>query len=103
MNLATLAYDMRAAGIKSLALELADDSGSPPLVFSDERPTMAPGDIDPRNTERDPGNEVSDANRAEPKPPHQCLSPGCGQDNGGVMGKLKSLCRTHALAQMGIK
>ena len=86
--LENLVIDMRALGIKSIALELTDDGRvMAPLV--DDRPTLPP----------DPEVEAEFQATAG-----QCAEPGCGEPSGGVLGgKLPHLCRKHAFAHMGIK
>jgi hypothetical protein len=92
MNLALLAYEMRAAGIKSLALELSDDSGPPAIASPDDRATLAP-DADPAFVEPEFRGD-----------PNQCAMEGCGEPNGGVLGgKLKQFCRKHAFQRLGVK
>jgi hypothetical protein len=87
MNLALLAYEMRAAGIKSLALELQDEPSSPPLATDEERPTLAPGDTD-----------------APPKDPELCAHDGCGEKRGGIFNGVGAhLCRTHAFQSAGVR
>lgn len=87
-----LVIDMRALGIKSLALELSDDSGAPAIALPEERATLAPDD--PSATVIEPEFATST----------QCAEPGCGEEPGGVLGgKMKHLCRKHAFARMGIK
>lgn len=91
-----LCIDMRALGIKSLALELetlpselpspthADDGQ---LTQSRERDTLTPGDPE-----------------AESKDPKLCIAPGCGETNGGLFGGSAggAFCRKHALARAGV-
>lgn len=88
MNLALLAYEMRAAGIKSLAIELSD-SDQPST--DRERDTLAPGVIEP-------------AEPAEPKDPTLCATPDCGEKAGGIFnGIARHMCRTHAMQQAGVR
>lgn len=90
-----LVIDMRALGIKSLALELSDDSGPPAIASPEDRATLAPDDLPPV-----PPTEVEPEFAAST----QCAEPGCGEEPGGVLGgKMKHLCRKHAFARMGIK
>jgi len=89
-----LVIDMRALGIRSLALELSDDSGTPAIAPSDDRATLAPD-------EPETPPEVEPEFRGDP---NQCAVEGCGEPNGGVLGgKQKALCRKHAFAKLGIK
>jgi len=88
MNLASLAYDMRAAGIKSLSIELADETPTVPMSPID-RDTMAPPETEP---------DLS------PKDPRLCVSPGCTSERGGLFGGVAAeFCREHALAKAGVK
>ncbi len=88
MNLALLAYEMRAAGIKSLAIELSD-SDQPPI--DRERETLAPGAIEPSEP-------------VEPKDPTLCAMPDCGEKAGGIFnGIARQLCRNHAMQQAGVR
>jgi hypothetical protein len=83
-----LVSNMRELGVKSLALELADNnSGLPPEQPSKERPTMAP-DAEP-----------------EPKEADQCMAPGCADKRGGLFGGAAGgrYCRTHALQLAGVR
>lgn len=93
MNLALLAYEMKLAGIKSLALELSDDSsGSPAIAHSEERATLAPGDLPPAAPE------------PEQKGENQCAFPGCGGERRGLFGGVGSaFCRNHALQKAGVR
>ena len=90
-----LVIDMRALGIRSLAIELSDDPSSSAVAFStEERVTLAPGDPAAPT-------EVEPEFRGDP---NQCAVEGCGEPNGGVLGgKQKALCRKHAFAKLGIK
>lgn len=92
----TLTYliaEMRELGIKSLALELSDDSGSPAIAYSDDRATLAP-DASPAAPETEP----------EPKDPKLCVALGCGAEKRGLFGSIASdYCRTHALQKAGVK
>lgn len=91
MNLALLAYEMRAAGIKSLAIEL-EQPGSQP--FDPERPTLTPGDL----------SAAEQAEQGEPKDPALCIVPDCGEKAGGIFnGIARQLCRTHAMQQAGVR
>jgi hypothetical protein len=88
MNLALLAYEMRAAGIKSLAIELSD-SDQPPV--DRERDTLTPG-----------------ADKPEPEPPKDptlCIAAGCGEKAEGLFaGRAgREFCRGHALQQAGVR
>ena len=88
MNLASLAYDMRAAGIKSLAIELADETSTVHLSPID-RDTMAPPETEPDLPTKDP---------------RLCVSPGCTSERGGLFGGVAAeFCREHALAKAGVK
>lgn len=89
MNLASLAFDMRAAGIKSLTIELADE-GAPSVALSPiDRDTMAPPETEPD---------------LPPKDPRLCVSPGCTSERGGLFGGVAAeFCREHALAKAGVK
>jgi hypothetical protein len=95
-----LVIDMRALGIRSLALELSDDPSqvSPPTPSDErERETLPPGDF----SSPEPQPEVEPEFRGDP---NQCAVEGCGEPNGGVLGgKQKALCRKHAFAKLGIK
>ena len=93
MNLAMLAYEMKAAGIKSLALELQDESSLPmPPGNVVERPNPAPGDL-PTERETEP-----------PKDPRLCVAPNCQSERGGLFGGIAGeFCREHALARAGVK
>jgi hypothetical protein len=88
MNLASLAYDMRAAGIKSLAIELTDEPGGVPMSPMD-RDTMAP----PAESD------------LPPKDPKLCAAAGCTSERGGLFGGSAAgeYCREHALAKAGVK
>ncbi|HKY41373.1 MAG TPA: hypothetical protein VJN18_35815 [Polyangiaceae bacterium] len=97
MNLALFIYELRALGVKSLALELDDGSGSATLpADSRERPTLAPDAIVPAEQAREP---------EPPKDPEMCAHEGCGEKRGGLFrgGVGGKYCRAHALAQMGIR
>lgn len=88
MNLALLAYELRAAGIKSLALEL--DDGSRFAIPGEERPTLAP--------------EANSDTEAPPKDPELCAAEGCGEKRGGIFGGVGGhLCRTHAFQAAGVR
>jgi hypothetical protein len=90
MNLASLAYDMRAAGIKSLAIELADDAPTVSMSPMD-RDTMAPPEGDPEPD-------------LPPKDPRLCVALGCTSERGGLFGGVAAeFCREHALAKAGVK
>lgn len=80
-----LIIDMRELGIKSLALELSEDSGSPAIAHSDDRATLAPD--------------------AEPKRENQCTAPGCEAEKRGLFGGgiASDFCRTHALSKAGVR
>ena len=88
MNLATLVYDMRAAGIRSLSIELSEADQSPLAGLSPmDRDTMAPAEPD-----------------LPPKDPKLCVSPGCTSERGGLFGGVAAeFCREHALAKAGVK
>ncbi len=89
-----LVIGMRQLGIKSLALELSDDSVAPPIVTPEERTALAPGDL-PAEPPLEPEFRGD---------PNQCAHVGCGEPNGGILGgKQASLCRKHAFEKMGIK
>jgi hypothetical protein len=86
MNLASLAYDMRAAGIKSLAIELEDDVPTVPMSPM-ERDTMAPPEGD----------------QAPPKEPGTCVEGECQSKAVGILGGIgRQYCRTHALQRAGV-
>lgn len=86
-----LVIDMRALGIRSLALELSESPGSPPIALTDERPTLAPGDLPPET-------------EAEPKDPSLCSYSGCGEKAGGILGGVgRHLCRMHAFQAAGVR
>lgn len=89
MNLAILVYELKALGIKSLAIELSD-SDQPPI--DRERETLAPGAIEP-------------AEPAEPKDPALCAEPDCGEKAGGIFGGRagRGFCRAHAFAKAGVR
>lgn len=88
MNLALLAYELRAAGIKSLALEL--DDGSRLSLPSEERATLPP--------------EANSDTEAPPKDPDLCAYDGCGEKRGGILGGISShLCRLHAFQKAGVR
>jgi hypothetical protein len=89
MNLALLAYEMRAAGIKSLALELSESPGSLPAPY--ERDTLAPGEP--------PEPDLP------PKDPKLCAAAGCTSERGGLFGGSAAgeYCREHALAKAGVR
>lgn len=90
-NLPALIAEMRALGIKSLALELTDDSGSPAIAHSDDRATLAPD-----NPEADPD--------LPPKQPNQCVAVGCSADRKGLFGSIGGqYCREHALQRAGVR
>lgn len=90
MNLPALVAEMRALGIKSLALELSDDSGASAIAHSDDRTTLAPGDLP------EPEREQKDSNL--------CIAPGCGEEKRGIFGSVASdLCRTHAMQKAGVR
>jgi len=89
----TLTYiiaEMRELGIKSLALELSENSGSPAIAYSDGRAAPAPD----APTELEP----------EQKDPKLCIAVGCGAEKRGLFGSIASdYCRTHALQKAGVK
>lgn len=90
MNLANLVYDLKALGIKSLAIELSD-SDQPST--DRERDTLAPGIAEPAEPEP-----------AEPKDPALCATPDCGEKAGGIFnGIARHMCRTHAMQQAGVR
>lgn len=94
-----LVIDMRALGIRSLALELSDDPSplSPSRTDEREREALAPGDFSSPEAQL----EVEPEFRGDP---NQCAVEGCGEPNGGVLGgKQRALCRKHAFAKLGIK
>lgn len=81
-----LVIDMRALGVKSLAIEL---DGAP---LGGDRPTMLPDELQ---------QTVEPEFRGDP---NQCAEVGCGEPNGGILGgKMKQFCRKHAFARGGIK
>lgn len=87
-----LVIEMRELGIKSLALELTDDSGSPAIAHSDDRATLAPD------------NPVVDDPDQPPKQPNQCVAVGCAADRRGIFGGIGSqYCREHALQRAGVR
>lgn len=91
-----LVIDMRALGIKSLALELSDDSGAPAIAPPEERVTLAPDDLPPS-----PPADIEPEFRGDP---NQCAFEGCGEPRGGILGgKLPKFCRKHAFSRLGIK
>ena len=93
MNLALLAYELKAAGIKSLAIEL-EQPGSQP--FDPERPTLTPGDLS--------AEAATAGEPVEPKDPTLCAMPDCGEKAGGIFnGIARQLCRTHAMQQAGVR
>lgn len=82
-SLAALTAEMRALGIKSLALEL--DSVVQPTYEA-------------------PGDQPTEAAPERPeKPAHMCQAEGCSKPNGGVFGAAVEFCELHALAQAGVK
>lgn len=94
MNLALLAYEMKAAGIKTLAIELEQ----PGSQSSDpERPTLTPGDLSAEAAASEPEHE--------PKDPALCIAPGCGEKAEGLFaGRAgREFCRGHALLQAGVR
>lgn len=91
MNFALLAYEMRAAGIRSLAIELSD-SDQPSV--DRERDTLTPGATEP----------AEQPEPAEPKDPTLCAVPDCGEKSGGIFnGIARHMCRTHAMQQAGVR
>lgn len=80
---------LRGMGIKSLALELQDESSAHLPATHEERPTLAPG------PEPEP----------EPKEADQCMAPGCADKRGGLFGGSAGgrYCRTHALQLAGVR
>lgn len=90
MDLALLVYELRAAGVKSLAIELSTDADTL-QPYGPERATLAPGATEP--TEPEP-----------PKDPKLCRAQGCGEEAGGIFGGIaRHLCRAHAMQQAGVK
>lgn len=91
MNLALLVYELKAAGIKSLAIEL-DQPGSQP--FDPERPTLTPGDL-----------SAEEATAEPPKDPTLCCATGCGEKAEGLFnGRAgREFCRVHALQKAGVR
>jgi hypothetical protein len=88
MNLALLVHEMRALGLKSLALEL--DDGSRFAIPGEERPTLAP--------------EANSDTEVPPKDPELCAHEGCGEKRGGIFGGLANhLCRSHAMQSAGVR
>jgi len=88
MNLALLAYEMRAAGIKSLALELSEPGGPPIATF--ERETLAP--------DAPVGADLP------AKAEDECSVPGCTSKRAGLFGGIAGdKCRTHALQLAGVR
>lgn len=96
MNLALLAYEMKAAGIKTLAIEL-EQPGSQPS--DPERPTLTPGDLSAEAAASETESEP------EPKDPALCIAPGCGEKAEGLFaGRAgREFCRGHALLQAGVR
>lgn len=82
-TLALVIAEMRAMGVKSLALEL--EPVNPTYEDPDARPTEAP-------PEREPD-----------KPLDQCAEPGCSKRKGGVFGNAVEYCQEHALTLAGVK
>ena len=93
MNLALLAYELKAAGIKSLAIELEQPSSQP---FDLERPTLTPGDLSAEERTAEP---------AESKDPTLCAATGCGEKAEGLFnGRAgREFCRVHALQKAGVR
>jgi hypothetical protein len=85
MNLALLAYEMRAAGIKSLSVEL--DAATVSASATNDLATLPP-----------------DAPEPEQKEPNACIEPGCTNERGGIFGGIGSeRCRIHALQRAGVR
>lgn len=83
MNLALFAHEMRAAGIKSLSIEL---------------------DVAPEPAAPDMATLPPDAPEPEQKEPNACAAPGCTNDKGGIFGGIGGdLCRIHALQRAGVR
>lgn len=84
-----LVIEMRELGIKSLALELSENPGSPPNATI-ERDTLAPGES------HEPES---------PKDPRLCVQAGCTSEAGGIMGGAvaRQYCREHALLKAGVR
>lgn len=84
-SLAALTTEMRALGIKSLALEL-DGPVTSIYEAPEDRPTEAPLPLRP---EKGPGT---------------CQWEGCGDANGGMFGGVSpEYCERHALASAGVR
>lgn len=86
-----LVIEMRALGIKSLALELSDNPGSPAIAHSgDDRAASA--------------SDVPAEADAPPKQPNQCVALGCSADRRGIFGGIGGeYCREHALQRAGVR
>lgn len=91
MNLALLVYELKALGVKSLALELSDDRPTSPPAFGEERPTLAP--------------EATSEPEARAKPEDECSVPACTAKRAGLFGGIAGgdKCRTHALQLAGVR
>lgn len=87
-TLALVIAEMRAMGVKSLALEL--EPVNPTYEDPDARPTEAP-------PEREPDKPQPD------KPLDQCAAHGCSARKGGVFGNAVEYCQEHALTLAGVK
>lgn len=85
-TLADLTAEMRALGIRSLAIEL--DGPTTPTYTPSDTEIPAPAEQEP--TEPD-------------KPTTQCSVPGCYAPREGIFGAALDLCATHALGAAGVK
>jgi hypothetical protein len=87
MNIADLASQLRALGIRSLAIEL--DTPVEP-TYTAPTPTPTEGDTEPPP--------------AEPRDPTMCEAPGCGEKREGLFGGsvLGNFCRGHAAQRAGV-
>jgi hypothetical protein len=94
---------LRAAGIKSLALELSESGGAATVPAGRDDW----GAWDPKNHPPAPellGIDRTEKPPAEPKDPSLCQMPDCGAPAGGIFGGVAhQLCRTHAMQKAGVK
>lgn len=88
MNLASLVYDLRALGVRSLSIELDEPpqsalSSAPPEFHTSPAPPPEP----------------------ETKLETQCAFPGCGDDKAGLFGGSvgAQFCRKHAAQRAGAR
>ena len=86
MNLAQLTAEMRAMGIRSLAIEL--DTPVEPTYTAPSGSESAP----------------TEAPEAEPKQPDQCAALGCSDKRVGLFGGsiAGEYCRAHAAQRAGL-